>query len=378
MDLNQLRAAIPPLQEWTYVDTAQRGLTPTAVTAAGCAALQLWENLASHREIAELKDGARAAVAGLLQVDPSEVALVGSTGHGLNILAGAFPWQPGDNVVVSSAEHPSNFYPWTNLRERGVEVRLVPCPTGALRPEDYAPYIDQHTRLVAASLVTFYPGGWLPARQLADLVHQHGGYLVLDVIQAAGMLPVYPRKLGADAVAAAAYKGLMSAYGAGFLYIGQHLLPRLRPQHLYMSGVVGEFGVGGGKLTDPNYGWKQTAQLLEPGVDNLAGLAQLRTAIEIIQQIGVEQIGEHVQRLSRQLAEGAAALGYQVDTPLTYLANIVCLRIADGRALVSFLDERRIKASARRHGLRMAFHAYNNAEDVQRVLAALAEYPLRG
>ena len=378
VDMKELRASIPVLEQFTYVDTAQRGLTPVQVTAAGFAALQAWENLGTHQEFAELKEQVRAGVAQLLQVDSTEIALVGSTGHGLNILAGALSWQPGDNVVVSATEHPSNFYPWTNLRERGVEVRLVPCPAGALRPEDYEPYIDQHTKLVAASLVTFYPGGLLPARELADLAHRRGALLVLDVIQAVGILPVYPRQLGADAVSSAAYKGLMSAYGAGFLYIGQHLLPKLKPEHLYMSGVVGEFGVGGGKLTDPDYGWKQTAALFEPGGDNLAGFGQMKEALQILSGIGVENIGAHVQILARKLAEGGKALGYQVDTPMDHLANIVCLRIADGKAIVQFLDDQRIKASARRYGLRMAFHAYNNLEDVNTVLAALAEYPLRG
>lgn len=378
VDMKELRASIPALAKYTYVDTAQRGLTPVQVTAAGSAALQLWEDLGNHPEFGALKQQVRVGVAELLHVDSTEIAIVGSTGQGLNILAGALPWQPGDNVVVSAAEHPSNFYPWTNLRERGVEVRLVPCPTGALRPEDYEPYIDQHTRLVAASLVTFYPGGWLPAQELADLAHRRGALLVLDVIQAAAMMPVYPRELGADAVSAAAYKGLMSAYGAGFLYIAQPLLSQLKPEHLYMSGVIGEFGTGGGKMTDPNYGWKPTAGLFEPGGDNLAGLGQMKAALEIIQSIGVEQIGIHVRSLARQLAEGASRLGYQVDTPMDHLANIVCLHMEDGKAIVSFLDEKKIKASARRYGLRMAFHAYNTAEDVDIVLAALAEYPLRG
>ena len=281
-------------------------------------------------------------------------------------------------MVVSTTEHPSNFYPWTNLRQRGVEVRLVPSSDGSLHPEDYQPFIDSRTRMVAASLVSFYPGGLLAARQLADMAHQQGAFLVLDVIQAAGILPVYPRDLGADAVTAAAYKGLMSAYGAGFLYIGQQLLSKLRPEHLYMAGVVGEYGVGGGKLTDPNYGWEQTAILFEPGVYNLAGLGQMKRALQIILGIGVEAIGTRVLGLARKLAEGALALGYQVDTPLDSLAGIVCLHLADGKGIVQYLDECGVKASARRHGLRMAFHGYNNEQDVERVLFALAEYPLRG
>lgn len=371
------RQDIDVLSRLVYLDTAQRGLTPGSVTKAGCAQLMAWQDLESDYAIRELKQTVRAGVGRLLQVDAAEIALVGSTGQGLNTVAAAFPWQSGDNVVVSTTEHPSNFFPWTNLMQRGVEVRLVPSADGSLHPEEYAPFIDARTRLVAASLVSFYPGGLLAARQLADLAHQQGAYLVLDVIQAAGILPVYPRELGADAVAAAGYKGLMSAYGAGFLYVSQQLLSRLKPMHLYVAGVIGELGITGGKLTDPNYTWRQEAALFEPGFSNLAALGQMNQALQIILDLGVERIGERVLALARQLADGAATLGYQLDTPAEHLAGIVCLRMADGKSVAQFLDEQGIKTSARRHGLRMALHGYNNEQDVEQVLAALAEYPER-
>ena len=82
------------------------------------------------------------------------------------------------------------------MRER-VELRLVPCPTGILQPEDYRPYIDNRTQAVAASSY-FLPGAWLAVQQLADIAHAAGALLVLDVVQAVGILPVYPRELGAD------------------------------------------------------------------------------------------------------------------------------------------------------------------------------------
>ncbi len=368
------RQDISVLSQWTYLDTAQRGLTPRTVTQGGIEQLQEWQDLGSGKGVRERKTAVRADIARLLQVDDGEVAFAGSTGQGLNAIAGAFPWQPGDNVVVSNTEHPTNIYPWTNLRLRGVEVRLVPSADGSLHPEDYAPYIDDRTRVVAASLVSFYPGGLLPAKRLADLAHSRGAYLVLDAIQAAGILPVYPRELGADAVASAAYKGLMTAFGSGFIYIAKQLIPQLRPEHLYISGAAGEMGVGGGTLTDPNYQLRQTASLYEPGWLNVAGLGQMQQALAIILELGVEQIAEHVCGLSRQLAEGVKSLGYQLDTPEEQLANIVCLRLPDAPALVQFLEQRQIKASARRHGLRMALHGYNDHSDVERVLEALADY----
>ncbi|MGI6358178.1 MAG: aminotransferase class V-fold PLP-dependent enzyme [Bacillota bacterium] len=368
------RQDIPVLSHWTYLDTAQRGLTPQAVTQAGVAQLEAWQDLDQEKGIRELKANVRADIARLLQVDEDEVAFVGSTGQGLNTIAGAFPWQPGDNVVLSGTEHPSNLYPWTNLRLRGVEVRLVPSEDGSLHPEDFRPYIDGRTRMVAASLVSFYPGGLLPAAQLADVAHRHGAYLVLDVIQAIGILPVYPGQIGADAVAAAAYKGLMTPFGSGFMYISNQLAAKLRPEHLYIPGVVGEMGVVGGTLTDPDYRLKPGAALYEPGWNNLVGLGQMQQSLQTILEIGVERIAQHVRALARQLASGARDLGYRLDTPEGQLANIVCLRLADAPSLVQFLGERKIKASARRHGLRMALHGYNDQVDVDRTLEALAEY----
>ena len=157
LTLEQFRLKFARLQEVVYLDTAQRGLTPPELTEAGCQVLRDWEAFDSSNSRLRTEQ-AKERLATLLRVSSEELALVGNTAQGLNAVASAIPWQAGDNVVLADCEHASNFYPWAHLRERGVELRLVPCPTGILQPEDYRPYIDNRTQAVAASLVTFYPG----------------------------------------------------------------------------------------------------------------------------------------------------------------------------------------------------------------------------
>lgn len=340
--------------------------------------MQDWQNLDSS-STRQLAGQAKGKLAKLLQVDTEEIALVASTAQGINRIASAISWQPGDNVVLADCEHASNFYPWAHLRERGVELRLVPCPSGVLRPEEYRPYVDERTRAVAASLVTFYPGAWLAARQLADIAHTVGALFVVDAVQAVGIVPVYPRELGADALISAAYKGLMSAHGAGFAYVSKEALPRLVPSHLYMFNVEGELGMVGDAFTSPDYSLRPTAVRFE-GAHHMVGVAQMNRALDYILDLGVERIAQHVQALAVELGSGLARLGYQVDTPLApeFLRSIVCVRMADGKQLADYLAQEGVIASARRHGIRLALHAYNDSKDVGRALAAFAAYPKRG
>lgn len=377
LTMDQFRQMFPLLEEVVYLDTAQRGVTPQALTDAGCQVLQDWQAF-DYSKNRQLAGEAKEKLAKLLKVDQDELALVSSTAQGINRVASAISWQPGDNVVLADCEHASNFYPWAHLRERGVELRLVPCASGILRPEDYRPYIDGRTRAVAASLVTFYPGAWFDARQLADIAHAAGALFVLDAVQAVGILPVYPRELGADALVAAAYKGLMSAHGAGFIYVRKEVLPSLVPSHLYMFNVEGELGMVGDAFTSPNYSLRPTAVRFE-GAHHAVGVAQMNRALDYILALGVEQIAEHVHALALELGTGLTSLGYQLDTPLApeHLRSIVCVRMADGKKLAGHLAEKRVVASARRHGLRLALHAYNNMDDVKRALDVFATYQER-
>ena len=101
---------------------------------------------------------AQEKVANLLNVNTDEIAFLNSATDGINTLAYAIDWQPGDNVVISDVEFPSDVLVWTKFETTGVEVRVVRHVDWVIRPEDIAAQIDEHTRVVAISYVSYFTG----------------------------------------------------------------------------------------------------------------------------------------------------------------------------------------------------------------------------
>src|SRR5690606_38017435 len=98
--------------------------------------------------------------AALINASADEIAFTKNVSEGLNIVAHAFPWKPGDNIVVcTELEHPANVYPWLSVRSRyGVEIKAVAPVAGVISADAIAAAIDEKTALVTLSGMTFAPG----------------------------------------------------------------------------------------------------------------------------------------------------------------------------------------------------------------------------
>src|SRR3954466_13820171 len=144
------RAEFPVAARWAYLDHAAVAPLPRRSGDV----LRAWaedqeRNGVVHWPAWERKLRAiRQDAARLIGADPEEIAFVGSTTHGLGLIAEGFPWRAGDSVVTAAEEDPSNIYPWMNLARRGVTVRLVPTRAGRVWVEDLAGAMDGSTRLL--------------------------------------------------------------------------------------------------------------------------------------------------------------------------------------------------------------------------------------
>ena len=99
-------------------------------------------------------------------VPDERIAFTPSAAEGMAWLARGLDWQPGDNVVTTNLEFPSVAYNWRNVREQGVELRLVPHRDWLVREEDLLAAVDERTRVLAVSQVSFYTGQNLDVEQL--------------------------------------------------------------------------------------------------------------------------------------------------------------------------------------------------------------------
>ena len=125
---------------------------------------------------------------------------------------------------------PANAYPWRNLGDRGVALRVAPEPEDhRYRAEDFLPLIDSRTRLVSVSLVQYSTGYRMPVEGLAEACRARGILFCLDAIQAVGAMPVKPAQLGCDFLAADGHKWMLGPEGCGLFFVSREVMDRLGP-----------------------------------------------------------------------------------------------------------------------------------------------------
>lgn len=311
----------------------------------------------------------RTSAARMIGASPAEIALVRNTTWGITLVAEGFPWQPGDNVVTLADEFPSNQYPWLNLAERGVETRRVPVDQGRVDLGRVAAAIDARTRIFSLSWVG-YANGWRNDLNTAvRMAHDRGVLVFLDAIQALGVFPIDVADTPVDFLAADGHKWLLGPEGAGVLFVRQEQLERLRP-----------VGVGWHSVAVPDFTrielrFKPSAIRFEGGSDNLAGFLGLKASVDLLMQYGQAAISRRVLEITQLACRRLAEVGATVhsDRAPEHASGIVSFSVP-GRDPVELRNkclEHHVALSCRAGRLRISPHAYNNAEDIERLVDVL-------
>ena len=162
-----------------------------------------------------------------------DIVFTRNASESLNLVAKSFApcvLEPGDEVAITIMEHHSNLIPWQEAcRAAGARlVYLYPTKTGELTDEEIAAKVGPRTKIVAAAHVSNVLGVENPIRKLADAVHAHGGYLVVDGAQSVPHMAVDVRALGMDFFAFSAHKAL-GPMGIGVLWGRHELLDEMLP-----------------------------------------------------------------------------------------------------------------------------------------------------
>lgn len=309
----------------------------------------------------------RLLAARMMDVDADEVALVPSTSAGLSMVAAGLDWRAGDSVVACGGDFPSNVYPWTALRERGVDVRLVPPhPEGVIKVEDVLRRVDASTRVVALSTVHFCTGAQLPLDDLAAELRPRGVLLVLDAIQSLGALPLSFRH--ADAAVADGHKWLLGPQGIGVLYVRRSMWPLLRP------ALIGWKSVEDCRSYCCEQELARSARRYEPGSLNAVGLVGLHAALRLLAEAGAEAVAGRLAALRRLLVDALSARGLRVLAGAEESASPIVAFSGPRPAgeVCRYLNERGFKVSMRtdpagRPCVRLSPHFYNTDGEMERL-----------
>jgi len=368
MDPAELRASIPALERCTYCNTGASGPSPRHVVGAATEFLErhafeapagegpytaAFDALAAAREVAATHLGAAAG----------DLALTRSTADGINLVANAIDWQPGDVVVRTDLEHPAGTLPWDRLADtHDIEVRVLETEAGRLDVDALKDAVDG-ARLVFLSSLTWSHGTRLPVSDVVDIAHESGAQVLVDAVQSVGQHPVDVREWGADFVATAGHKWLLGVWGSGMLYARPGALDRLRQTRIGYRSVE-DMGAA-------EYAYHGGARRFEVGTTSPAPYVALAEAIETMDAVGLDTVEARVERLTDRLKAG---LGDRLLSPEGYESGLVTFAADDPEATVERLAQQGIVVRSLPHpeAVRASIHVFNTELEIDGLLDTLA------
>jgi cysteine desulfurase / selenocysteine lyase len=323
----------------------------------------------------EIIEHGRKVAGRLLNCQPDEVAFVGPTSLALSFLASGLKLRRSDNILIYFDDYPSNVYPWMALAEQGVEVRLMNTRgLGLIRPKDVMGQVDENTRLVALASCHFISGYRVDVPAIGQYLRERGILFCLDAIQTVGAFPTAAEHV--DMLAADAHKWLLGPCGAGIMYVRQPVQEWVNPPIYGWNNVRCPDFVAQEQLV-----LRAGAHKYEAGTYNLLGLVGLVTGMELLLELGVENIGRELLRKRAWLVPALQAKGYnvvQADAPPEAASGIISFHRpgTDLAALHQKLTDAGVMTSLRadRSGnkyIRLSPHFYNTDAELQRVLELL-------
>jgi cysteine desulfurase/selenocysteine lyase len=366
-DWAALRKEFPTLAQWTYLDVARKTIPPRcAEWAMQEYCRDVYENAGADAWSGENVEATRELMAQLLGAQASELAFTKNTTEGLNIAAHAFDLKPGDNIVLTDLEHVNNIWVWRHWEAKGVEIRFAANRDGHLTLDTFLEKIDSRTRVVACAYVTYGNGYRVNLPELGKICRERDIRLVVDGVQAAGILAAPLSELGADIVAIGGHKGLLGLTGTGLVYCRKELIRELKTPFIRPLSVVGA-------AANKQFDYVHDAHRFEGGNPSFLGLKVMRRGAEFVQSIGIPNIEARVRDLSATFLDMVRKAGLKTQTPAQWeeRSHIVNLLVPDAKALQAKLHARRVVVNVKDDALRVSMSFFNNEEDLEKALHAI-------
>lgn len=251
-------------------------------------------------EATEVYENAREAVQKFIGAEKSsEIIFTRNTTESLNLVAysyGLSNVKKGDEIVVSIMEHHSDLLPWQMVAKTcGAELKFIECAKdGSIDLEKVKELITSRTKIVAMTQVSNVLGREYPVKEIAKLAHEKGAVMVVDGAQSTPHMRVDVTDLDADFFAFSGHK-LLAPMGIGVLYGKEELLEKMPP---FLSG-----GEMIDSVTRTSAVYAELPHKFEAGTVNAAGAAGLKAAIDYIEKVGFDYIGEREIALTSRAIE---------------------------------------------------------------------------
>lgn len=296
---------------------------------------------------------------------PDDIALLKNTSEALSFVAHGLKWNPGDNIIISDEEFPSNAIVWHSLKDKGVEVREVNLSSGTSPENALINAIDNKTRLLSISSVQYASGLRMNLPQLGEACKQKNILFCIDAIQSIGAIPFDVEAANADFVMADTHKWMLGPEGVTLFYTR----PEVREQlslHEYgwrMLKDMANYSSSAWDITD-------TARRFECGSPNMLGIHGANASVSLLLEVGLNRIEEELLKRSLYTVKCINEnpnLTLITNSDPDRIAGIITFKSSkiEGQLLYEKLMKNNVICAARGGGVRFSPHFYTSFDDIK-------------
>ena len=310
----------------------------------------------------------RSYAAQIYQVTDDHIALVPSASYGLATAAKNCKLAAGKSVIVLENQFPSNFYVWKEMADRkGSSLIVIPKEGPGTLTDRIVQAIDNNTGIVTIPNCHWTDGKLIDLGSVSKATKAVGAYLVLDLSQSLGALPVDIETIDPDFAVAVGYKWLLGPYGLSYMYVAQRWHDTGEP--LEYSWLTRKGSEDFSKLSQYNSEYRPGARKFDMGGYSQFNL--LPMAIAALKQItdwGVANIQSNIQQLTALIETYKNSQGIASPDPVAGHFTGIPLKNINADVLKKKLSDNRIIISFRGTSIRVSPHVYNTTKDITRLL----------
>ena len=295
-----IRADIPLLQDVIYLDAASTTPTPKPVVDVMCDYFYNYNSNtgrgAYRMAVKSTKEfeGARSRISKFVGCKSSEIIFTKNTTEAINLVANGLEFEKGDSIIVSNIEHHSNFIPWLNLKNKGVDLKIIKADKhGIVDPAAVESAVDSSTKLITTTHVSNAIGSVQPIKEIGKIANENNTLYLVDAAQSAGHMKLDVKDFYADFVSFPGHKGLLGPIGTGFLYCREESVDKLTPMNFGGGTVI--------DVTEDEFSFEHVPARFEGGTQNIAGFIGLGAAVDYVKRIRLEKIEKHSKKLTSLL-----------------------------------------------------------------------------
>ena len=372
IDWLQIRQRFPVTERFAYLNSTAAG--PVSI-ASQAAAAGYYEKMMRdgdvhwNRWLAD-REAVRHKIAAFINAEPEEIALTNNTSQGMNVIVDALE---GRGEVISSAlEFPVTTLPWMHRR---IPVHRLPANEGEVSLEAIARAMSHTTGIIAFSHVQFSNGFRIDPAAVGEIKGNHA--FVLNASQSAGAFAIDVKRMKIDALCSTGHKWLLSGYGSGFVYLSRELLNESMSHSLGWLSVEDPFEMRNDEFR-PRH---DAAARVELGCPHFAAIFSLGASLDLINEVGIENIQARALELNRYLTSRLEENKCEVLSPLRtqeMRSAETLVRTDRPHEVVRQLFRRGVIVTEKPDGVRVATHFFNNEDDVDRLIAGLDDIRSRG